>query len=247
MINIFISGVTGRVGKILLNKIIQEPDLSIAGGSSNISNESVGEDLGIYNGTKSLGINIITELKDKDNIDAIIDFSEPQNSLKFLRFASKNNIPTLLGTTGFTEDETEEMIELAHHFPLLIAPNTSIGIVLIKRMLESISSELNLFSTPRIYERHHAGKKDAPSGTALDLSKELSSLENYSDEIEIQSERSGESSGEHKITLKRENELIEISHTALDRSIFADGALEAIKWLSNKNPGLYSMNDIYSS
>ena len=247
MINIFISGVTGRVGKILLNKIIQEPDLRVAGGSSKISNKSVGEDLGIYNGTKALGINIISALENKENIDAIIDFSEPKNSMKFLRFASKNNIPTLLGTTGFTEDESEEMIELARHFPLLIAPNTSIGIVLIKRMLESISSELSLFSTPQIYERHHEGKKDAPSGTALDLSKELSSLENFSDEIEIQSKRSGESSGEHKITLERENELIEISHTALDRSLFADGALEAVKWLSNKNPGLYSMNDIYSS
>ena len=247
MINIFISGVTGRVGKILLNKIIQEPDLNIAGGSSSITNEFVGEDLGIYNNTKALGINIINALENEENIDLIIDFSEPKNSMQVLRFASKNNIPTLLGTTGFTEDESEEMIELADYFPLLIAPNTSIGIVLIKRMLQSISSELNLFSTPRIYERHHKEKKDAPSGTALDLSKELSSLENYSDEIEIQSKRSGESSGEHKIVLKRANELIEISHTALDRSLFADGAIEAVKWLSNKTPGLYSMNDIYSS
>ena len=145
MINIFISGVTGRVGKILLNKIIQEPDLSVAGGSSKISNKSVGEDLGIYNGTKALGINIITALENKENIDAIIDFSEPNNSMKLLRFASKNNIPSLVGTTGFSETESAEMIELANYFPLLIAPNTSIGIVLIKRMLESISSELDLF------------------------------------------------------------------------------------------------------
>ena len=71
------------------------------------------------------------------------------------------------------------MIELADYFPLLIAPNTSIGIVLIKRMLQSISSELNLFSTPRIYERHHKEKKDAPSGTALDLSKELNKFKNF--------------------------------------------------------------------
>jgi 4-hydroxy-tetrahydrodipicolinate reductase len=247
MLNIFISGVTGRVGKILLSKIIQEPDLCIAGGSSNATNESIGEDLGIYNGTETLGINIITAIQDKENIDAIIDFSEPNNSMKLLRFASKNNIPTLVGTTGFEDSESEEMIKLANYFPLLIAPNTSIGIVLIKRMMESISSELKLFSTPEIYERHHEKKRDSPSGTALDLSKKLSSLGSYSEEIEILSERSGESAGEHKITLKRPNELIEISHSALDRSLFADGALEAVKWISNQTPGLYTMNDIYSS
>ena len=123
----------------------------------------------------------------------------------------------------------------------------SIGIVLIKRMLESISSELDLFSIPEIYESHHQEKKDSPSGTALDLSKKLSSLNNYSGEIKILSERSGESAGEHKITLKRPNELIEITHSALDRSVFADGAIEAVKWISNKTSGLYTMNDIYSS
>jgi len=247
MLNIFISGVTGRVGKILLSKIIQEPDLSIAGGSSTITNESIGEDLGIYNGTEKLGINIISAPQNRKNIDAIIDFSEPNNSMKILRFASKNNIPTLVGTTGFVTSESEEMIELANNFPLLIAPNTSIGIVLIKRMLESVSSELDLFSIPEIYERHHQGKKDSPSGTALDLSKKLSSLKNYSGEIEILSERFGESAGEHKISLKRPNELIEITHSALDRSVFADGAVEAVKWISNKTSGLYTMNDIYSS
>ena len=247
MLNIFISGVTGRVGKILLSKIIQEPDFSIAGGSSNATNDHIGEDLGIYNGTETLGINIVTAIQDKESIDAIIDFSEPKNSMKLLRFASKNKIPTLVGTTGFEDSESEEMIKLANYFPLLIAPNTSIGIVLIKKMMESVSSELKLFSTPEIYERHHEGKRDSPSGTALDLSKELSSLGSYSEEIEILSERSGESPGEHKITLKRPNELIEISHSALDRSLFADGALEAVKWISNKTPGLYKMNDIYSS
>ena len=80
-----------------------------------------------------------------------------------------------------------------------------------------------------------------------DLSKKLSSLKNYSGEIEILSERFGESAGEHKISLKRPNELIEITHSALDRSVFADGAVEAVKWISNKTSGLYTMNDIYSS
>ena len=247
MLSIFISGVTGKVGRILLSKIIQEPDLNVAGGSSNITNVSIGEDLGIFNGTEPLDIKITSSIENKENIDAIIDFSVSKNSINLLRFASANNIPTLVGTTGFTKIELEELIELANNFPLLIAPNTSIGIVLIQRMLESISSELSLFSIPKIYERHHKRKKDTPSGTALDLAKKLSLLGSYSDEIEIKSERSGDSAGEHKITLKRENELIEISHIALDRSLFSDGAIEAVKWISNKTSGLYTMNDIYSS
>ena len=173
MLNIFISGVTGRVGKILLSKIIQEPDLSVAGGSSTITNESIGEDLGIYNGTETLGINIISAPQNKENIDAIIDFSEPNNSMKLLRFASKNNIPSLVGTTGFSETESAEMIELANYFPLLIAPNTSIGIVLIKRMLESISSELDLFSIPEIYESHHQEKKRLSFGDSFRFIKKI--------------------------------------------------------------------------
>ena len=105
--------------------------MCIAGGSCNATNESIGQDLGIYNGTETLGINIVTAIQDKKNIDVIIDFSEPKNSMNLLRFASNNNIPTLVGTTGFEDSESEEMIELANYFPLLIAPNTSIGIVLI--------------------------------------------------------------------------------------------------------------------
>ena len=127
MLNIFISGVTGRVGRILLTKIIQEPSLGIAGGSSNATNESIGKDLGIYNGTEALGVNITDALESKENIDAIIDFSESKNSIKLLRFASENNIPTLVGTTGFAKSELEELVELANHFPLLIAPSSTMS------------------------------------------------------------------------------------------------------------------------
>ena len=247
MLNIFISGVTGRVGKILLNKIIQEPGLAIAGGSSSITNEFLGEDLGVYNGTEPLDLKITSFIEMKGNIDAIIDFSVPKNSINLLKFASENSIPTLVGTTGFTEIQSKELHHLAKTFPLLVAPNTSIGIVLIKRMLDALGSELNLFSTPEIYERHHKEKKDSPSGTALDLAKKLSSIGSHADGVSIESGRFGESYGEHKITFKRENELIQISHTALDRSLFADGAIEAVKWISGKPSGLYTMSDIYSS
>jgi 4-hydroxy-tetrahydrodipicolinate reductase len=247
MTSIFISGVTGRIGRILLNKIIQDPDLSLAGGSASAASKHIGIDLGVLNGMDLQNILITSGIESIKGIDCIVDFSIPSSSINILRIASQNSIPLLIGTTGFNENQIEEISELSLKLPLLLASNTSLGIAIIKKIVEGFGVELSLFSTPSIHETHHADKKDSPSGTALDLSLKLASTGLYDQDIKISSEREGSHAGEHKILFVRDKETIEITHKALDRSIFADGALVGINWLKDKKPGLYTMNDIYSS
>ena len=182
----------------------------------------------------------------ENDIDLIIDFSRPQNSIEVLRFACKENIPTVLGTTGFNQTELNEINEITKEIPLLIAPNTSMGMAMFKKVIHYSKDVLKIASSIEIHEKHHKKKKDSPSGTAINLKEQLKEILS-TEEIEILSFREGDSPGEHSLKLFFEDETLEISHKVLDRSIFAKGAIIAGKWLKNKPPGPYTMQDIYSS
>ena len=151
----------------------------------------------------------------------------------------------LIGTTGFNEDELDEINKISKEIPLLLAPNTSMGIALLKKILDYSKEVLNVASLIEIHEQHHKEKKDSPSGTAINIKDQLKDILSNKD-IYIESSRVGNSPGAHTIKLSFEEETIEISHKAKDRSIFAKGAIIAGKWLKDKPPGLYTMQDIYS-
>ena len=245
MCNVFISGATGKVGRILIEEILEDVDLKLAGGSASKESKDLGKDLGALIGRSNINIKILEGISNEKDIDLIIDFSRPQNSIQISRFARKENIPMLIGTTGFSEDELDEINEISKEIPLLIAPNTSMGIALFKKILDHSKEVLNVASSIEIYEQHHKEKKDSPSGTAINLKDQLKDI--LSDEdIHIESSREGDSPGLHTIKLSFEDETLEISHKATDRSIFAKGAIIAGKWLKDKPPGLYTMQDIYS-
>jgi len=247
MCNVFISGATGKVGRILVEEVLEDKDLKLVGGSASKQSKDLGKDLGALIGKSNtnININILEDISNKKDIDLIIDFSRPQNAIQVSRFARKENIPMLIGTTGFNEDELSEINETSKEIPLLIAANTSMGIALFKKILDSSQEALNAASSIEIYEEHHKDKKDSPSGTAINLKDQLKGiLPNKG--IDILSSREGNSPGLHIIKLFFENETLEISHKATDRSIFAKGAIIAGKWLKNKPPGLYTMEDIYT-
>ena len=245
MCNVFISGATGKVGRILIEAILEDVDLKLAGGSASKESKDLGKDLGALIGRSNININILEGISNEKDIDLIIDFSRPQNSIQISRFARKENIPMLIGTTGFSEDELDEINEISKEIPLLIAPNTSMGIALFKKILDYSKEVLNAASSIEIYEQHHKEKKDSPSGTAINLKDQLKDILSDKD-IHIESSREGDSPGLHIIKLSFEDETLEISHKATDRSIFAKGAIIAGKWLKDQPPGLYTMQDIYS-
>jgi 4-hydroxy-tetrahydrodipicolinate reductase len=185
-------------------------------------------------------------LSDLPKVDVLIDFSEAKFSLQSVEYAKNHNTALLLGTTGYQESDLSSIEEASEFIPLLKAPNTSVGIAYLKKVIDLTSDSLSYFDNLQISEKHHKDKKDLPSGTSLDLANFLSERIVRESPINIESERTGDLAGEHKIILSNDLERIELSHKALDRSIYAKGALIGAKWLKSKPNGLYSMSDIYS-
>ena len=151
MCNTFISGATGKVGRILVEKVLEDSDLILSGGSASKDSKNIGKDLGALIGKGSLGINIVDKITIEHKVDLIIDFSIPQNSIEILRFASNENIPVVLGTTGFNDTELDEINKISKEIPLLVAPNTSMGIAIFKKILDNSKNELKASSSLEIY------------------------------------------------------------------------------------------------
>ena len=246
MKNLFISGITGKVGKLLSSYALESNHFKLVGGSCSIDNNFFQKDVGKLLEIEDTGIQISEKISEDLSVDVIIDFSSPKGSMKILQLAKMKEIPILIGTTGFNDTDFNEIKDISALIPVLIAPNTSSGIAILKTIL---NNSKNLFSEDNkffISETHHIEKKDSPSGTALDLQKEIISV--YPEaKVTIESYREGNNPGEHSVSISLDNEIIEFTHRAEDRSIFALGALKGASWLTERPAGLYSMSDIYSS
>ena len=246
MLKIAISGSTGRMGLALINAISKDKDFKLIGGVASESNSNIGKDLGEMAGEKRIDVKLSSKLSDLPKVDVLIDFSEAKFSLQSVEYAKNHNTALLLGTTGYQESDLSSIEEASEFIPLLKAPNTSVGIAYLKKVIDLTSDSFSYFDNLHISEKHHKDKKDLPSGTSLDLASFLSERILSESPINIDSERTGDLAGEHKIILSNELERIELTHKALDRSIYAKGALIGAKWLKSKPNGLYSMSDIYS-
>jgi len=244
--NLFISGITGKVGKLLSSYALESNHFKLVGGSCSPDNNFFEKDVGTLLAIDEIGIQISEKMSEDLGVDIIIDFSSPKSSMKILQLAKRKKIPILIGTTGFSEDDFKEIEIASTQIPVLFAPNTSSGIAILKNIL---NKSKNLFSEDHgfsISETHHIEKKDSPSGTALDLQKAIISVYPGA-KVVIKSYREGNNLGEHTVSISLDNELIELTHRAEDRSIFALGALKGAVWLAEKPAGYYSMSDIYSS
>ena len=246
MLKIAISGSTGRMGLALINAISEDNDFKLIGGVASESNSNIGKDLGEMAGGKRIGVVLSSKLSNLREADVLIDFSEAKFSLQSVEYAKNHNTALVLGTTGYQESDLIHIEEASEFIPLLKAPNTSVGIAYLKKVIDLTSDTLCYFDNFHILEKHHKDKKDSPSGTSLDLANFLSERIVRESPVNIESERTGDLAGEHKIILSNDVERIELSHKALDRSIYAKGALIGAEWLKSKPNGLYSMSDIYS-
>ena len=190
-----------------------------------------------------------TELIDKKigsknlKIDVIIDFSSPEGLSEALEIGIKNKIPVVSGTTGLSPKEQKELKLAASKIPVFWAPNLSLGIAVLRKALQSFSS-LKGFDF-QIEETHHNQKKDKPSGTAILLQKDLQKVVNTT-LPEPLSIRGGGVYGIHHIHAMSNEEALCFSHEALNRKVFARGAIEAAIWIVNQRPGLYNMDDLLS-
>ena len=191
--------------------------------------------------------------------DVIIDFSIPEATFNILEFAKINKIPTVIATTGFSDEEMEKIKEYSNYFPIFKSANMSYEINLLAKELSSLAQKLK-DSDIEIVETHHNRKIDSPSGTALFLADSINNaLDNKmyyeydrhskrekrnKNEIGIHSIRGGTEVGKHTIMFFGNDESLEITHTVNSRAVFANGAIKAAEFIFNKEHGLYSMNDM---
>lgn len=184
------------------------------------------------------------KLTDKiEKADVVIDFSNHEAFLSNLEKAIKNKVAFVCGTTGLNDKQFKSLKVASKKIPTLWASNMSMGVTVLNQMLKSLNAIKDYeFS---IDETHHVHKKDAPSGTAITIKKHLEKAIKKKVK-EVVSHREGEVFGQHKVIVKGPEETILIQHDALNRTVFARGAVTCAKWIVKKKPGMYSIEDVLS-
>lgn len=191
--------------------------------------------------------------------DVIIDFSVPEASINILDYASSKNIPVVIATTGFSDEQLNIIKEYSTKIPVFKAANMSYEINIMADIVSKLATMLK-DSDIEIIETHHNKKVDAPSGTSLFLADSINETLNNEmfyeynrpskkaprdkKEIGIHSVRGGTEVGKHSVIFFGNNETLEITHNVSSRSIFATGSLKAAEFIINQKPGFYNMNDL---
>mgnify|MGYP003309007183 CR=1 FL=1 len=239
MLKVLINGCNGKMGQVLKNEISNITDIKVLCGVDKI--ENVQNEFPLF--TKIEDINLIP--------DVIIDFSIPESTLNILEFAKQNNIPTVIATTGFSNEQLEKINSYTNSLPIFKSANMSYEINLLSKLVADLALKLP-DSDIEIVETHHNRKIDSPSGTALiladSINKALNNEKTYEynrhekrekrskKEIGIHSIRGGNECGKHTVIFFGENDSLEITHNVNSRAIFATGAIKAAKFIVNKNP-----------
>jgi 4-hydroxy-tetrahydrodipicolinate reductase len=219
-VRVVLIGAAGRMGKTVLDLAQSDREIEIAARCD-------------------LGDPIEPAMK---NCDVAIDFSQADSIDEVCRAALQHGKSLVIGTTGHSQQQRKTIEETAHSVPIVLASNFSVGVNVLFWLTQKAAELLGSDFTPEIVETHHKMKKDAPSGTAKTLAEILKTMRNS--EIPIQSIREGDVVGEHTIIFSGPAERLELTHRAANRGIFARGALRAAKWIVDKPPGLYSMQNV---
>jgi len=235
MVKLGVSGARGRMGQRIIALAKEDKDLTLAFGLEDRSNPEVGKVID--------EVKIIGDPEQINSCDCLIEFTSPEASLEHLAFAVKFNKPLVIGTTGLSQEEQSKIEEASKIIPIVFAPNMSVGVNLLFRLLKEAAGILKGYQV-NVEEAHHIHKKDAPSGTAKKIAEVINSQGFSIKSEEIKSIREGEVVGDHRVVFESPVDKIELSHFAKTRDIFAQGSLVAAKWLVDKKPGLYSMEDV---
>lgn len=247
MINVFVNGCNGRMGRTVISQLKKFENLCLVGGFDT-KLDNTAEFPVFYN------------LDDIDiKIDVIIDFSYVTGTLNILEYASKKKIPVVIATTGFNSEQEDLIKKYSEIIPIFKSANMSFDINLMAKIVAEVAKKLS-DADIEIIETHHNQKKDAPSGTALLLANAINEVfENKKEyvfdrhskseirsnnEIGFSSIRGGNIVGEHSVQFFSPYETFEIKHTSYSRNVFADGALKAAEFLVKQEIGFYDMSNL---
>lgn len=251
------------MGKALIKALTEESRTKLSGVIERPEHDLIGKDAGSTAGMEKLGIKITDKVeKALKGAEVIIDFTAPEATMHNLEIASKLGLAAVIGTTGFSHHQRDRIKELSKDTRIVLAPNMSIGINTLLKLVEDAATILGDDYDIEIIESHHRYKKDAPSGTAIRiaevaaaaLDRDLEKVAVYErkgiigerkqKEIGIQCIRAGDIVGDHTIIFAAPGERIELTHKAQSRDTFANGAVKAAIWLSKRPNGLYDMQDV---
>jgi 4-hydroxy-tetrahydrodipicolinate reductase len=263
MVKVVVTGAGGRMGGRIISLISMMEDIKVVAAVEVAGHPIIGRDVGQGLGLGTTGITACDKLTDCiDQSDVVIDFTNHEASLRYLKIAGEKNRAIIIGSTGFTTDEMKTVKDLAKNTRCVLAPNMSVGVNVMLKVLEYCAGILNDDYDVEIIEAHHHLKKDAPSGTAMKMAQVIADKlgrnldkdavytrrgligERTKKEIGIQTIRAGDIVGEHTVIFGGIGERLEFIHRAQSRDNFAKGAIRAAKWIVHQKNGLYDMQDV---
>ena len=263
-IRVAIAGSGGRMGQTLIDAVLAAPDLTLTGALEISGSALLGRDVGERSG-RATGVAITADpAAGVRNADVLIDFTRPEGTLAHLAACAAAKVGAVVGTTGLSDSDKKAMREFARGIPIVFAPNMSVGVNVLIKLVEVAAQRLGDDYDVEIVEMHHRHKVDAPSGTALRLgeaaatalSRDLETVGVYARQgvtgerpgraIGFASLRGGDVVGDHTVIFAGDGERIELTHRAGSRANFAQGALRAARFvaLKRKEPRMYDMQDV---
>ena len=261
-LRIAVAGANGRMGRMLVEAISQSGDCVLSGALGLPDSPELGQDASAFLGSPS-GVIITADLPaGLAHAQVLIDFTRPEGTLAHLAACRELGVKMVIGTTGFNAAQKAQIAEHAQHLAVVMAPNMSVGVNVVLRLLETAAAALNQGYDVEIIEAHHRHKVDAPSGTALAmgeavakaLGRDLKDCAVYGREgltgerdpstIGFATVRGGDIVGDHTVLFAGTGERIEISHKASSRATFAQGSLRAARFLAGQTKGLFGMDQV---
>jgi 4-hydroxy-tetrahydrodipicolinate reductase len=259
---IAVAGATGRMGHMLIEAIRAADDCRLTGAVDQASSPAIGNDAAAFLGHAS-GVPVTADLAaGLADADVLIDFTRPEGTLAHLKACRALGVNLVIGTTGFSEAQKQQIAEAARDIAIVMAPNMSVGVNVTLKLLEMAAKALATGYDIEVIEAHHRHKVDAPSGTALKmgeviagaLGRDLKQCAVYAREgvtgerdpstIGFASIRGGDIVGDHTVLFAGTGERIEITHKSASRATYAQGSLRAVRFLSGRKTGLYDMFDV---
>ena len=257
-------GAAGKMGRTLIRVVDATPGMKLVAAVERSGADEIGKDSGLLAGLSPNGIPVTDDVVEAfAKADGVLDFTVPAASLAFAELSAQARIVHVMGTTGMSAADDAKVAAAARHAVIVKSGNMSLGVNLLSVLVEQAARALDAAGWDiEVLEMHHRHKVDAPSGTALLLGaaaakgRDIDLAENSvrvrdghtgprpQGSIGFATLRGGSVVGDHSVLFAGDGELVEIRHQALDRTLFANGAVKAALWARDRKPGLYSMRDV---
>ena len=257
-----VAGSSGRMGRMLVEAVLASPDLQLAAALDVDTSTALGQDAGAFLG-RSTGVMVSANLESSlAACDVLIDFTRPEGTLRHLQVCRRLGVKAVVGTTGFSEAEKAEIAEHAQHIAVVMATNMSVGVNVVLKLLDVAARALTEGYDIEVIEAHHKHKVDAPSGTALKMGEVLAAAqgkrlddcgvfaregvtgERVPGSIGFSAIRGGDIVGDHTVLFAGTGERIEITHRSSSRAGYAQGSLQAARFLASQARGLFGMDAV---